>query len=88
MIKKNTKINTKYQNLNIEIIYTPDDIVWEDKSLHHLDIYVEDEKPIPLTETGYRSHHFPFKKGAIACDEYVIDIFNQANQGTLQLSLL
>lgn len=88
MIKKNIKIRTQYQNLGIEIIYTPDYFILEDSSLHHIAIHVEDDKPIPLTETGYRSHFFNYKEGEIASNEYIINIFNEENQGTLQLSLI
>ena len=52
-------IKKSWNGINIEIHYTPVYFKYgTDFCLSHLDIYSENERPLPITETGYRSHFF------------------------------
>ncbi len=52
-------IKKSWNGINIEIHYAPVYFKYgTDFCLSHLDIYSENERPLPITETGYRSHFF------------------------------
>lgn len=52
-------IKKSWNGINIEIHYDPVYFKYgTDFCLSHLDIYSENESPLPITETGYRSHFF------------------------------
>lgn len=52
-------IKKSWNGINLEIHYAP--IYFKhgnDFCISHLDIYSENKRPLPITETGYRSHFF------------------------------
>ncbi len=52
-------IKKSWNGINIEIHYAPIYFKYgSDFCLSHLDIYSENKRPLPITETGYRSHFF------------------------------
>ena len=52
-------IKKSWNGINIEIHYDPVYFkLGNDYTLSHIDVYSEGERPLPITETGYRSHFF------------------------------
>ncbi|MCA0371421.1 MAG: hypothetical protein LCH83_01140 [Proteobacteria bacterium] len=52
-------IKKSWNGINIEIHYARIYFkLGKDYTLSHIDLYSECERPLPITETGYRSHFF------------------------------
>ena len=54
------KYNIIWRSVPIEITYTPDQFGMID----HIELHTENKTPLPVTETGYRSHFM--NKGTVA----------------------
>jgi len=59
---------------------------FDNTEMHHIEVNVENDRAIPLTETGYRSEIFPMQKGKILTKEEILDWFYEKN-GNKQLTL-
>ena len=52
-------IKKSWNGINIEVHYDPIYFkLGNDYTLSHIDVYSENNRPLPITETGYRSHFF------------------------------
>lgn len=52
-------IKKSWNGINLEIHYDPSYFsLGKDYSISHIDVYSENKLPLPITETGYRSHFF------------------------------
>ena len=72
-------INKSWNGINIEIHY--DRVYFKlgnDYTLSHIDVYSENNRPLPITETGYRSHFFEAREIEAYADiwAYVLDWLN------------
>ena len=82
-MKKNIEI--KYAGNNIKIVYT---IPSKESCMpHHIEVYVENNKPIPLTKTGYRSQFVNLEKEQVLTDEEIINWFFKENGYAPQMTL-
>ena len=67
--QKSTELNYKseiiWEGRLIRLSYTPRQ--W--KVIDHLEIRADDGEPLPITETGYRSHHFGPMEPALTMSE-------------------
>tara|TARA_R100000935_G_C2795766_1_gene148086 strand:- start:741 stop:1004 length:264 start_codon:yes stop_codon:yes gene_type:complete len=83
IMKKNIEI--KYAGNNIKIVYT---IPKKESYMpHHIAVYVENNKPIPLTKTGYRSHFVNLEKEQVLTDKEIINWFHKENGYVPQMTL-
>lgn len=82
-MKKNIEI--KYSGNNIKIVYT---IPSKESSMpHHIEVYVENNKPIPLTRTGYRSQFVNLEKEQVLTNKEIINWFFKENGYEPQMTL-
>lgn len=73
-------IKKSWNGINIEVHYAPIYFkLGNDYTLSHIDVYSENERPLPITETGYRSHFFEAREidGYADVWAYVLDWLNQ-----------
>ncbi len=87
-IKFNWKNPTTNKDNSITCVHTKFCITPNKSSgfggLHHIAVNVKDDQPIPLTETGYKSHFYYDDTEGFLSDEQVINWFVQENNKFIQ----
>jgi len=71
-IRKNFAL--QWQGIDIEITYYPFRFtIGEGEYMAHAELRTENREPLPITQTGYLSHHFPSR--VELCEEELIGLF-------------
>mgnify|MGYP003133272445 FL=1 len=75
-----------FMSLEVSVVYTPKYFTTLDSRMDHIEFHVENDTPIPLTKTGYRSEFVYTDKDFT--QEEIIEWFykeNGAEQGVVPL---
>ncbi|MDO9609871.1 MAG: hypothetical protein Q7J26_15210 [Brevundimonas sp.] len=85
MTRDYTIVRSHWNGIEIEIRWNPEYIVYEDRSrIAHLEVVSMSPKraPLPITETGYRSHFTPVSAVQIYVtpEDYVAAWMDQASR--------